>query len=223
MNLFGKKKDDKPKLNTEQSQAVTVQAMQGIQAQIEILDKKEILLTQRIDKCARDAVTKMQKKDKQGALFEMKRKKSLEMELNKVFNMKLHLEQQGDLLQSTLTNISVIKVQSEVNNAMKIMSKGLDREAVDDIMEENRDLMEAQNEIGEAFAQPLVDTGDEADLLAELESMMGDSTAAAPDHRAGGAVSGGSAFNFPSVPQRSAAQDNRDEEELRALEAAMGM
>ena len=239
MNLFGKPKDGKPKVSAEQAQSATVAAMQSIESTIEMLGKNEQLLTVRMDECKRNAIAKRAKKDDKGALFDMRRLKTLEKELTKIYDQKMHLSTQSDLLRSTQTTQVVINTQKTVNATLTMLSKGMDRDEVEDIMEVNQELQEQQNEIGELFAQAGPTEEESADLLNELDAMMNEgssstvSNSAAPSNASMSAPKSSSSnvfLNLPSAPKGStlgggAAQQANDEqdEELRALQAEMGL
>ena len=119
-----------------------------------------------------------------------------------------------------------------------MLSKGMDRDEVEDIMTENQDLQEQQDEIGELFAQAGPTEEESADLLNELDAMMnegiGSSSSAAPSYASTSAPTSNVFLNLPSAPKGStlavagggqAAQQANDDqdEELRALQAEMGL
>lgn len=243
MNLFGKPKDGKPKgLSPEQAQAAqnaTKVAMESIESTLSMLEKNERLLNVRMDDCKKNAIAKRAKKDDKGALFDMRRLKTLEKELTKIYDQKMHLSTQSDMLRSTQTTQIVINTQKTVNATMKMLSKGMDRDEVEDIMTENEDLQLQQEEIGELFAQAGPTEEESADLLNELDAMMNEgssavSSSAAPSHAGMSSAPTSNVFlNLPSAPKGStlamagggqAAQQANDDqdEELRALQADMG-
>ena len=129
-------------------------------------------MQRKIDLIKQDATTKMARGDKKGALFAMKKKKLYEKEMEKISNVKLTLETQQMNLESATHNAETFKAMHNGTSAMKKIRKTVGIDRVDDMMDDMREEMEATDEIGNAFAQPLdplMENDDE--LLAELDQL----------------------------------------------------
>ena len=110
MNLFGKKKEA-PKVDP----AI---AVINIRQQLDTLEKREAHLSTKVDQALKEAKVKAAKKDKNGALFALKRKKMYEGEISKLQGAKITLESQAMSLESAAGNVQVLNAMKQGAVAM---------------------------------------------------------------------------------------------------------
>merc|ERR1719411_1406903 len=123
------------------------------------------------------AKAKSKKRDKKGALYELKKKKQLENQLNSIQGKKLNLETQIMALEDAHLNKETLKAMKGSANAMKATVKESDLDKVDEVMEDINVAMDQVNEMNEAMSQPLGQMMDDDELeaeLAELEELEAD-------------------------------------------------
>lgn len=163
MNLFGKKKAaPAPDIIGSIKQLTEVQAL---------LDKREDHLQKQIKQATFDAQTKLKAKDKNGAIFCIKRKKMYQTEVDQIYAKKSNIETQIITLQGTQINKEVLNAMRSANNAMKASIKEADIEKVEDLMSDVTEGMAMANEIGTALANPIGPAVDEDELEDELKAM----------------------------------------------------
>merc|ERR1719295_801699 len=166
------------------------------------------------------AKAKSKKRDKKGALYELKKKKQLENQLNSIQGKKLNLETQIMALEDAHLN-------KETINAMKATIKESDIDKADELMEDINEAMDQVNEMNEAMSQPLGQMMDDDELeaeLAELEELEADELLndglvepRAMQQQPAAQIS------LPDAPSKPIQKQEEDEEEdeLAALEAMM--
>ena len=103
--LFGttqqKKKAPAPNLND---------SIQSLRQAVTQLEKREVHLDKKIQICLNNAKAKSKRRDKKGALFELKKKKQLENQLSSIQGKKLNLETQIMALEDAHLNKETLKV-----------------------------------------------------------------------------------------------------------------
>lgn len=100
MNLFGKKA--RPKQPSMQ------EGIADLKRTMETMEKRELHLQKQADESLNKAKAKSKKGDKRGALFELKRKKMFEKQIENMFGKRVNLETQIMALQSAAANKDVI-------------------------------------------------------------------------------------------------------------------
>merc|ERR1719296_292331 len=108
MNLFGKAKpkaNSGPPVNMQQS-------IQKLRIASENLDKRATHLEKQIGQCLAIAKQKSAAKDKRGALFQLKRKKMFEKQVEQIEGKKMGLEMQIMAMESAAGNTEVIDAMS---------------------------------------------------------------------------------------------------------------
>merc|ERR1719334_1335244 len=117
------------------------------------------------------AKAKSKKRDKKGALYELKKKKQLENQLNSIQGKKLNLETQIMALEDAHLNKETLKAMKTSANAMKATIKESDIDKADELMEDINEAMDQVNEMNEAMSQPLGQMMDDDELEAELAEL----------------------------------------------------
>lgn len=116
------------------------------------------------------ALEKKRNKDNRGALHAMKSMKMHEKELNKIDGMKILLEQQKFMLESSQFDGMVIDGMQTGATALEQLQKKLDIDAFDKIKDDIDDQMAQKDEIDQFFiSQTNVDMDDE--LMGELDAL----------------------------------------------------
>jgi charged multivesicular body protein 4 len=231
MNLFGKKKTTSaptPAVNT-------VDTIKMLRDNLQLLEKREEHISKKIDVALQEAKVKHQKKDKNGALFCLKRKKMYEGEVAKLQGARLTMENQIAALESAAVNIETFKAMKAAQIAMKAQRGDIDADKVDDMMEDIQEEKDIHDSISEAISRPGQDLFDDQELLDELEQLdaldMELNPVAAPQSFPAVAVAPSSVFNLPSVPTASVASkqqplaatsaESEEERALRELQASL--
>ena len=230
MNLFGKKKAAAPAPGAPAPGAPPVDTIKMLRDNLVVLEKREEHINKKIETALQEAKLKSQKKDKNGALFALKRKKMYETEVAKLQGARITLDSQILALESAAVNLETFKAMQAGAGAMKTMRGNIDADKVDEMMDDIQEEKDIHDQISEAISRPGQDLFNDEDLLnelAELESLeLEADELSAPTQAAAAAPP--SVFNMPSVPtgavKPSAPQrvvESEDERALRELQASM--
>merc|ERR1712130_341272 len=152
-------------------------SIQQLRQAVTQLEKREVHLDKKIQVCLNNAKAKSKRRDKKGALFELKKKKQLENQLQSIQGKKLNLETQIMALEDAHLNKETLKAMKTSANAMKATVKESDLDKADELMEDMNEAMDQINEMNEAMSQPLGQVMDDDELeaeLAELEELEAD-------------------------------------------------
>jgi len=222
MNLFGKKKAaPAPRLNDSIQQLR--EAMTG-------LDKREKHLEKQREVTILEAKKKAKAKDKRGALFQLKRKKLLEKQIDQIYGKKTNLEMQIMALENVSTNKDVFSAMKLGKDALKASVHEADVDKIGDVMEDINESMALADELSEAIANPIGPAVDEDELNAELEAMesemMDEDLLKAPEIPViKPAVVESGVSDAPKVPttikKQTETQEEKEAREMKELEAMM--
>lgn len=230
-NLFGKKQA--PAQNSAAPMAPSqppVDTIKLLRDNLIVLEKREEHINKKIEAALEEAKLKSQKKDKNGALFALKRKKMYEDEVSKLQGARITLDSQILALESAAVNLETFKAMKAGAGAMKNMRGNIDADKVDEMMDDIQDERDIHGQISEAISRPGQDLFDDEDLLAELNelndlSLAEDETVPAPAVRT---TVPQSVFTLPNVPtsqvrqqQLQVEQESEDERALRELQESM--
>lgn len=230
MNLFGKKKP------TAAPAPLPVDTIKLLRDNLLVLEKREEHIQKKIEMALTEAKQKSAKKDKNGALFALKRKKMYEAEVSKLQGARITLDSQILALESAAVNIETFKAMKSGANAMKGLRGDIDADKVDDIMDEIQEEKDIHDSISEAISRPGQDLFNDEELLEELAELdaldMEEAEMEATATKATAAPAmPQSVFNLPVVPtanvagnmrQQPVAQaESEDERALRELQASM--
>jgi charged multivesicular body protein 4 len=231
MNLFGKKKAAAPANNGYSAPTPPpVETIKLLRDNLLVLEKREEHIVKKIEAALQEAKAKSLKKDKNGALFALKRKKMYETEVTKLQGARITLDSQILSLESAAVNLETFKAMKAGAGAMKNMRGNIDADKVEDMMDEIQEERDIHDQISDAISRPGQDLFNDEDLLAELaeldamEEEVMQEAATAPVSSTPQTV-----FSLPSVPTanigRQAAQqqqqESEDERALRELQASM--
>lgn len=143
----------------------------GLERSIELLDRKETMLEQKINAEITKAKDLMAKSNKNGALACMKRKKLYEDEMTRLQGQRQTMETMKFTLQQAEMNREILEAQRRAGAELGHINAGMNAEAVEDDMEKVREAMDQAKEVADALAQPLDATMDDDELLDELASL----------------------------------------------------
>lgn len=222
MNLFGKKKP------AAAPAPVPVDTIKLLRDNLSVLEKREEHISKKIEAALQEAKLRSSKKDKNGALFALKRKKMYENEINKLQGARITLDSQILALESAAVNIETFKAMKSGANAMKGLRGDIDAEKVDEMMDEIQDEKDIHDSISEAISRPGQDLFNDEELLdelAELDALVADEELMTNSNLRQQEVPQ-SVFNLPTAPTtvpttRSKATESEDDRQLRELEASM--
>jgi charged multivesicular body protein 4A/B len=139
------------------------------------LQKREKHLEAQITQALRNAKAKMKRKDKRGAVFQLKRKKMLEKRLNECQGMQLNLEQQIFTLEKGNTNEQVAGALRDVRDEMKNIQSKINVDDIENIRDDLDDARADQEDITNILSEPMGQNGLEDDELeGEFAELMGE-------------------------------------------------
>jgi len=113
-------------------------------------------------------------KDKRGALFQLKRKKMLEKQIDQIYGKKSNIEIQIMALENASGNKEVLGAMRRGADALRRTVQETDLDKVADVMEDITESMGLAEELGDAIAQPIGNAIDDDELTNELEEMERD-------------------------------------------------
>ncbi|KPI87302.1 hypothetical protein ABL78_3639 [Leptomonas seymouri] len=221
--LFGKEKQVQPnRSGGSGGNKSASKTMEEMDAAIDLLEKREAALEKRMEAELVKAKQFYAKKNTQGALQCMKRKKMYEEQLMNIGAQKQNLETLKFTVQNQTMNHEVLKAQVAAKDELKQANKKMNADKIEDNMDELMEEMDKANQVSEALRQPLDNNFvDEDELMneleVELEGMDLEETPAAevklPD------MPKVPSTKLPAKPTKTKAQE--DEDALAALEAEL--
>jgi len=163
-------------------------------------------------------------------LYELKKKKQLESQLQSIQGKRLNLETQIMTLEDAYLNRETLSAMQTSSQAMRSAIRESEVDKADDLMEDINEAMEQVHEMNEAMSQPLGPVMDEDTLeaeLAELEEMEADellTSMPAGLKSASKAREKEKQVTIPDieVPTHKIAAKSTEEDELAELEAMVG-
>ena len=172
--IMGNKPEKESTKPVEQSNS-TVAVIGKLKKSQATLQKREKHLEAQITQALRNAKAKMKRKDKRGAVFQLKRKKMLEKRLNECQGMQLNLEQQIFTLEKGNTNEQVVGALRDVRDEMKRIQNKINVDDIEDIRNDLDDATADQEDITNILSEPMgQDALDEDELEGEFAELMGE-------------------------------------------------
>jgi len=162
MPLFGKKKTAPP----------PKESISKLRETLDMLEKREQFLMKKCDQQVMEAKKFMAAKNKRAALMCLKRKKTYEVQVEKISGARMTIEQQVMTLEGANVSLEAMNAMKMGAASMKSIHNDINIDKVDDTMEEIREQMDIANEINDAISTPLGgEVMDEDELLGELEEL----------------------------------------------------
>eukprot|EP00486_Rosalina_sp_Unknown_P015660 CAMPEP_0201594800 /NCGR_PEP_ID=MMETSP0190_2-20130828/191999_1 /ASSEMBLY_ACC=CAM_ASM_000263 /TAXON_ID=37353 /ORGANISM="Rosalina sp." /LENGTH=359 /DNA_ID=CAMNT_0048054545 /DNA_START=427 /DNA_END=1507 /DNA_ORIENTATION=- len=150
------------------------QAIHKLRAQIIVLEKKKDSFRKTSITISKAAQQCLKNKNRNGALAKLKLKKQVEKRIETLDNQMFNLEVQCMALEEAIMNAKQLEAMQAASKAMKNAVKEEDLENAEDIQEAIQEGMDLGQELNDLLNQPLVDCGDDDELLAELDDIMDD-------------------------------------------------
>ncbi|KAG5465703.1 hypothetical protein CUR178_00415 [Leishmania enriettii] len=168
--LFGKEKQVQPTRGGGGGNSSTAKTMEDMDAAIELLEKREAALEKRMEGELAKAKQLYAKKNTQGALQCMKRKKMYEEQLINIGAQKQNLETLKFTVQNQSMNHEVLRAQIRAKDELKRSNKQMNADKIEDNMDDLMEEMDKANQVSEALRQPLDNNFvDDDELMNELE------------------------------------------------------
>lgn len=165
MKLFGIKKPVTPNL---------VDSIQRLREAEGNLEKREKYLERLMDQANQEAKRKIQSKDKRGALFQIKKKKIYETQLQQINGKKSNIEVQIMALENAGLTNEIITAMQGGEQALRQMFTQHKIEKVDDVMESITETMDDIDEMNKIISEPIGPPIDEDALAVELDQLETD-------------------------------------------------
>jgi len=162
MKLFGQKKAPPPNLQ---------ESIQRLRDAEQNLEKREKFLEKQAAACLEEAKRKSHAKDKRGALFQLKKKKMYETQMEQIYGKKSNIETQILALENAGITGDVVTAMQHGERALRQTLAQHKIEKVEDVMESITETMDQADELSEALSTPIGPVYDEDALEAELEDL----------------------------------------------------
>lgn len=194
------------------------------------MEKKDDFLNKKIEEetqKAKNALLAGGTNGKATATAALRRKKTHEAELEKLYGMRATIEAQVNAIENANMNMETMNAMKRGKDILKGIHGNLNIDKVEQEMEDIREQMELGAEISAAISNPVAmgQEMDEEDLRAELEELEQETLDAqlegahpVPMHSPGGKVP---ATRLPSVPTTRTTEEEDEDAELRELQAAL--
>lgn len=234
MNLFRTAKKQQPP-PPDASQVVL-----KLKSTVETLERREAHIQKKVRAQLAEAKQRSAAKDKNGALFALKRKRILESEIDKLGGAQLQLYLQIQSIESARINAEVVDGLQAGVNMMQQLHEHVDVERAEDVKDSLNEQMETANDISNIISESAISLEDDDELVAELNQLEEEAVeaellkppadtaasiqaAAAVQHRA---------LDFPVVPKHGVQSHvevtggevtNAELRELQKLEASMAV
>lgn len=196
-----------------------VLAITKLRKRVNLLEKREKFLENRMEKAHQNAKIYVKQKNKKRALIELKKKSMWGKEQEKLSGMQINLEHQIMAIENGSINIDTARAMQEGVNHLKIINQHLTIEQVDDVMDATAEAIEDQEEIGQALAGNIIsEMENDEELLAELNELTSPEVT---DKHLPVTNELSKLPKAPTHPVTLPASDEQEEQELRELAAAM--
>jgi hypothetical protein len=170
MWLF-KGKKQKPKAPTAEE---TAEAIQKLQAEIEIQQARQNLLSIKAENARKTALDKRRSKDEKGALRALKLRKEYLKQSEVIDGTMLNMQTMCFSLEAALSNAGTISVLENANKHIGRIYDGISVDKMEDIRDEMEENQQRRTEIEEVLSRPLDSQQeglDEDDLARELDEL----------------------------------------------------
>jgi charged multivesicular body protein 4A/B len=148
-------------------------SVQKLRETVDLLDKRAAYIQKKMDAEVAQAKDHMAKKNKRAALACLKRKKTYEAQLEKVWAQRHTVETQMMTLEDSVATVDTLSAMKTGSAAMKSIHKKTKIDDVDNLMDDIADQQDQADEISQALTQSIGgEFIDEDDLEAELGDLM---------------------------------------------------
>lgn len=212
LGLFGKSKKAQAHAQAIET-SKTTSVIINLKEQVALMEKRNEVILTRIQLATVEAKKRLDKKDKNGALISLRKKKQYEAEIEKNQGIQIVLENQIYSLEGATMQKAIVDALALGNKSIKKLNTELNPEKIEELMDDIQEESDNFKVIQEAMAQPLQQIYNDTDLLEELEQLESDSL----DKEL-------QSIEFPKVPTKTMPKITEDEEmelELNQLKANM--
>jgi charged multivesicular body protein 4 len=171
--FFGKSKKAQEEAQAQEHQKTSM-VINNLREQVELMEKRNKAITIRMEAAIVDAKQKLERKDKNGALIALKRKKQFLAEIEKNQGIQIVLENQIYSLESVTMQKSIVDAMALGNKSIKKLNTELNPEKIEELMDEIQEEADNFKSIQDAMSQPLQQIFNDSDLLEELEQLESD-------------------------------------------------
>lgn len=191
-NFLGKKSHKRP-----QQPAITEQdrAVLQLKQQRDRLNQNRRRIESQLDREREVAKQLLKNGQKERALLLLRRKKALEMQLDKSEGILENVERMTHELEFAQVQVNVVNSLKQGTDALKKMNELLKLEDIEKLMDDSREAIEYQNEVSNALSGGL-SRADEEDVEDELEELIR-------------AEEANEISRLPNVPHRREGEHNR--------------
>ena len=112
------------------------QTIDRLEAQINTINKRVVVMENKIKDAKANALAKKKSGDTRGAMMSLKQMKMYEGELTKLDGQQVMLAQQQMSLQSASADVEVINALKQGNTAITNMNKNMDVDSIADLQDE---------------------------------------------------------------------------------------
>ena len=172
LGIFGKSKSKIKKTQEAEAEAQrqTSSVINNLREQVELMEKRNGVIKTRMDTAFKDAQQKLARKDKNGALIALKRKKQYEAEIEKNQGIQIVLENQIYALEGATMQKAIVDAMALGNKSIKKLNTELNPEKIEELMDDIQEEADNFKSIQDAMSQPLQLYND-SELLEELAQL----------------------------------------------------
>lgn len=214
MNLFGRKKNKDKELPSLDD------AVQALRQAAELLEKREAHLRREKEKAHEEGVKCMKAKDKQKAIFYLRRIKVYDKQIMQLHGKQMNLDGQLLALQSASVDRGILDAMRTAQSALKTTVSDQEIDRVSDLMDDIEESTQLTSEMSEILSRNIgMDEIDDEELLAAFEEEMEDTMITQPVDK----VADIDTTTLPTVPKKKeeVEHDEKVDEELKQLDALM--
>jgi len=213
LGIFGKSKSKKTQEAEAEAQRQTSSVINNLREQVELMEKRNGVIKTRMDTAFKDAQQKLARKDKNGALIALKRKKQYEAEIEKNQGIQIVLENQIYALEGATMQKAIVDAMALGNKSIKKLNTELNPEKIEELMDDIQEEADNFKSIQDAMSQPLQQIYNDSELLEELAQL--ESEELASEELASEESASYTTFTLPPVPTGTLSSADHDMEQLQ--------
>ena len=208
LGFFGKSK------KTQQNNT-TSSVINNLREQVELMEKRNGVIKTRMETAFKDAQQKLARKDKNGALISLKRKKQYEAEIEKNQGIQIVLENQIYALEGATMQKTIVDAMALGNKSIKKLNTELNPEKIEELMDDIQEEADNFKSIQDAMSQPLQQIYNDSELLEELAQLESEELASEE-------LASYTTFTLSPVPtEKLSSADDEMELQLKQLQESM--
>jgi charged multivesicular body protein 4 len=218
LGIFGKSKSKKTQEAEAEAQRQTSSVINNLREQVELMEKRNGVIKTRMDTAFKDAQQKLARKDKNGALIALKRKKQYEAEIEKNQGIQIVLENQIYALEGATMQKAIVDAMAMGNKSIKKLNTELNPEKIEELMDDIQEEADNFKSIQDAMSQPLQQIYNDSELLEELAQLESEELASEELASEELASASYTTFTLPPVPTGTLSSAD---DEIKQLQESM--